>query len=56
MMIIVRLLPCEERQRARAKNSFTIDCVGYAVSRRQKIPFLTRDREFEDIEAVEFVR
>ena len=38
------------------KKLSTIDCVGYAVSRRQKIPFLTGDREFEDIEDVEFVR
>lgn len=38
------------------KKLSTIDCVGYAVSRRQKIPFLTGDREFEDIEKVEFVR
>lgn len=38
------------------KKLSTIDCVGYAVSRRQKIPFLTGDREFEDIENVEFVR
>jgi len=39
----------EEKQRVPAKNTSTIDCVGYAVSRRQKIPFLTGDREFEDI-------
>ena len=38
------------------KKLSTIDCVGYAVSRRQEIPVLTGDREFEDIEDVEFVR
>jgi predicted nucleic acid-binding protein len=38
------------------KNLSTIDCVGYTVSRRQGLPFLTGDREFEDIEDVEFVR
>jgi predicted nucleic acid-binding protein len=38
------------------KKLSTIDCVGYAVSRRQKIPFLTGDREFKDIKYVEFVR
>jgi len=38
------------------KKLSTIDCVGYAVSRRQKIPFLTGDHEFEDIKDVEFVR
>jgi len=38
------------------KKLSTIDCVGYAVSQRQKIPFLTGDHEFEDIDNVEFVR
>jgi PIN domain nuclease of toxin-antitoxin system len=38
------------------KKLSTIDCAGYAVSRRQKIPFLTGDREFEDIKEVAFVR
>lgn len=34
----------------------TIDCVGYSVARRLQIPFLTGDREFEEIDDVEFVR
>ncbi len=34
----------------------TIDCVGYSVARRFQIPFLTGDREFEDIDDVEYVR
>jgi PIN domain. len=38
------------------KKLSTIDCVGYAVSCRQKIPFLTGDREFEDLDNVEFAR
>jgi len=40
----------------KGKNLSTIDCVGYAVSRRLDIPFLTGDREFETIDNVEFVR
>ena len=38
------------------KKLSTIDCVGYSVARRLDIPFLTGDREFEDIDDVEFVR
>lgn len=40
----------------RGKKLSTIDCVGYAVSRRLDIPFLTGDREFESLDHVEFVR
>jgi len=32
------------------------DCLGYVVSLRLGIPFLTGDKEFEGMEAVEFVR
>jgi predicted nucleic acid-binding protein len=38
------------------KKFSTIDCVGYSVARRLEIPFLTGDREFEDIDNVVFVR
>ena len=38
------------------KKLSTIDCVGYSVAHRLEIPFLTGDREFEDIEGVEFVQ
>jgi len=38
------------------KKLSTIDCVGYSVARRLAIPFLTGDREFQDIKGVEFVQ
>jgi len=41
---------------AEGRKLSTIDCVGYAVSRRHKTPFLTGDREFADFTGVEFVR
>jgi len=37
------------------KRSMT-DCIGYAVSLRLKIKFLTGDKEFEDLDNVEFVK
>jgi len=33
-----------------------IDCVGYVISRKMNIRFLTGDKEFEKIEGVEFVK
>jgi uncharacterized protein len=33
-----------------------IDCVGYSVANRLNIPFLTGDREFADMDNVQFVR
>ena len=38
------------------KKLSTIDCVGYSVANRLKIPFLTGDREFADMGNVQFVR
>lgn len=38
------------------KKLSTIDCVGYSVAKRLNIPFLTGDREFADMDNVEFVR
>ena len=32
------------------------DCIGYALSRKHKLKFLTGDRQFEDMENVEFVK
>jgi len=33
-----------------------IDCLGYIVAKRLKIKFLTGDKEFRDLEGVEFVK
>ncbi len=33
-----------------------VDCLGYILSRRLRIPFLTGDREFEGLIGVEFVK
>jgi len=33
-----------------------IDCIGYIISRKLKIKFLTGDKEFKDMQDVEFVR
>ena len=38
------------------KKLSTIDCVGYSVANRLDIPFLTGDREFADMDNVQFVR
>jgi PIN domain nuclease of toxin-antitoxin system len=40
----------------KGKKLSTIDCVGYSVANRLKIPFLTGDREFADMNNVQFVR
>jgi len=32
------------------------DCIGYIYSKRNKMKFLTGDREFKDLEGVEFVK
>lgn len=41
---------------AKGKKLSTIDCVGYSVANRLNIPFLTGDREFSDMDNVQFVR
>ena len=33
-----------------------IDCIGYILARSRGIKFLTGDRQFEDLEGVEFVK
>lgn len=40
----------------KGKKLSTIDCVGYSVADRLSIPFLTGDREFEDLPGVEYVK
>ncbi|RLF21219.1 MAG: type II toxin-antitoxin system VapC family toxin [Thermoprotei archaeon] len=37
------------------KNLSLIDCLGYVIAKRLNIPFLTGDREFKDMENVEYV-
>jgi PIN domain nuclease of toxin-antitoxin system len=44
------------RATAEGKKLSTIDCVGYSVANRLNIPFLTGDREFADMDNVQFVR
>lgn len=41
---------------SQGKKLSTIDCVGYSVANRLKIPFLTGDREFADMNNVQFIR
>ncbi len=38
------------------RNLSMADCIGYCLARRWNIPFLTGDKEFRDLEHVEFVR
>lgn len=38
------------------KKLSTIDCVGYSVASGLHVPFLTGDREFTDMENVNFIR
>lgn len=40
----------------KGKKLSTIDCVGYSVAQRLNIPFLTGDREFEDMPGVEYIK
>lgn len=32
------------------------DCIGYTIARKMKIPFLTGDNQFKDMENVKFVK
>lgn len=38
------------------KNLSYADCIGYAYSKRNKLKFLTGDREFKNMQGVEFVK
>ena len=42
--------------RKKAKRPSYIDCIGYIIARKLKIKFLTGDKEFKDMQNVEFVR
>jgi predicted nucleic acid-binding protein len=45
------------RTYSQEKRKFSlIDCVGYSVAESLAIPFLTGDREFEDLPNVEYVK
>lgn len=39
----------------RSKNLSMADCIGYTLARRCGIPFLTGDKQFQDMPGVEFV-
>ncbi len=38
------------------RNLSLIDALGYVLAKRLKIPFLTGDREFEELDGVEYVK
>ncbi len=38
------------------KNLSLVDCVGYIIAKRYGVRFLTGDKEFEDVDNVEFVK
>ena len=38
------------------KNLSYVDCIGYTIARKMKIPFLTGDSQFEDMPNVKFVK
>ncbi len=38
------------------KNLSMTDCIGYIIARHWGIPFLTGDKEFQNVEGVEFVK
>ena len=38
------------------RNLSYVDCIGYIMARQRNIKFLTGDKEFEDMENVEFVK
>ena len=38
------------------RNLSYIDCLGYSIAKMRKIPFLTGDKQFRDLENVEFVK
>ncbi len=40
----------------KARNLSYIDCIGYIISRKRGIKFLTGDKEFKDMGGVEFVK
>ncbi len=38
------------------KNLSYVDCIGYTIARQRNINFLTGDKEFKDVEGVEYVK
>ncbi len=42
--------------RRQGRNLSLIDALGYVLAKRLKIPFLTGDREFKNLEGVEYVK
>ena len=49
------IITASDIKKENPKRSMT-DCIGYAVSLRLKIKFMTGDKEFEYLENVEFIR
>lgn len=47
---------CELKSMFKKKKLSYIDCVGYSIAKRMNLKFLTGDREFEDLDNVEFVK
>jgi hypothetical protein len=45
-----------KQESGKGKKLSTIDCIGYSVANWLSIQFLTGDREFADMENVQFVR
>ena len=44
------------RQEHKKRNLSMADCIGYIIAKRLHIKFLTGDKEFSDIDNVEFVK
>jgi uncharacterized protein len=44
------------RYKNKKKKLSYVDCIGYILAKSKQIPFLTGDKEFEDLENVEFVK
>ena len=46
----------EFKLKMKAKNLSYIDCLGYIIAKLRGVKFLTGDKEFQDLENVEFVK
>ena len=46
----------ELRLRYRKRDLSMTDCIGYIISKRLRLKFLTGDRQFQDMDDVEFVK
>lgn len=38
------------------QNLFYVDCIGYVIAKKMSIPFLTGDKQFEEMSNVKFVK